>query len=297
MNTGIKRIGKGLFAIFMIKLTLFVGVLIFQSCQKENDFEIERNEELKQNFLEALKESNYRLEEVKSNIKLIRYNEFDLKSNDTINWKQVCLERNLQNDALVNGDSIITATVVNSLGDVFDLANQIGTRPIVVNEPEPSDNTNNTSNFDYYHTCYYFDETPIMNAISPVVTEAKNYLYQYGFDNQEIQDMIVTEGGTEEDLIPLVMTMVNAEQDNSVTMNYLSLFAPSVNAQSWQEVGRCAAYAIGADVLYSLGGGDSSKWTKKSIKKAFKAVAKRLLGPIGVAIAVVSFGLCLLGAA
>jgi hypothetical protein len=47
----------------------------------------------------------------------------------------------------------------------------------------------------------------------------------------------------------------------------------------------------GADALYSLSLSNASTWTYSAMKNAFKAVAKRFLGPIGVAVAVVSFGI------
>ncbi len=56
---------------------------------------------------------------------------------------------------------------------------------------------------------------------------------------------------------------------------------------------RCGAVAIGADALWALGGSSASAWSRAAMKKAFTAVAKRFLGPIGVAIAAVSFGVCL----
>lgn len=59
------------------------------------------------------------------------------------------------------------------------------------------------------------------------------------------------------------------------------------------EIAICAAVAIGADLIWSLGASSASTWTVAAITKAFSGVAKRFLGPIGVAIAVVSFGVCL----
>jgi len=56
---------------------------------------------------------------------------------------------------------------------------------------------------------------------------------------------------------------------------------------------KCAMIAIGADVLWALGGSAASTWSIAMMTRAFGAVAKRFLGPIGVAIAVVSFGLCI----
>ncbi len=56
---------------------------------------------------------------------------------------------------------------------------------------------------------------------------------------------------------------------------------------------KCAAVAVGADALFALGGSSATAWSAAALTRAFSAVAKRFLGPIGVAIAVVSFSLCL----
>lgn len=141
---------------------------------------------------------------------------------------------------------------------------------------------------------------PISDALNPAIQEAKNYLISsYGFSNQEINEMIEDENGKEEDLVPLVMAMTNAENSNNgIVFNYMSIFGESVYAQDWEQIGNCAMVAIGADVLYALATvnpAQGSKWKKKAIKKAFGAVAKRMLGPIGVAIAVVSFAMCMGG--
>jgi len=68
---------------------------------------------------------------------------------------------------------------------------------------------------------------------------------------------------------------------------------------TWGEVGNCAAVAIGADLFFSLGAaagdGVGNKWTRKALIKAFGKVASRFLGPLGVAIGLATFGLCLGG--
>lgn len=116
--------------------------------------------------------------------------------------------------------------------------------------------------------------------------------------------MIIEEDGTEEDLVPLVMSMIEIESQqntNPLAVNDFSrLFFNSAYAQAAPEltpgeIGTCAAIAIGADILWALGTSSASSWTMPAIKKAFGAVAKRMLGPIGVAIAVVTFGVCILG--
>ena len=62
---------------------------------------------------------------------------------------------------------------------------------------------------------------------------------------------------------------------------------------TWAEVGNCGIAALGADALYSLAFSGASSWSMAALTKTFTGVAKRFLGPIGVAIAVVTFGLCL----
>lgn len=62
---------------------------------------------------------------------------------------------------------------------------------------------------------------------------------------------------------------------------------------TWADVGNCALAALGADALYSLAFSGASSWSIGALTTTFTGVAKRFLGPIGVGIAVVSFGLCL----
>jgi hypothetical protein len=59
------------------------------------------------------------------------------------------------------------------------------------------------------------------------------------------------------------------------------------------EVLDCALTAIGADAVWALGPSSASAWTAAATTKAFSAIAKRFLGPVGVALAVITFGLCI----
>ncbi len=309
MNRGIKRIGKGLFAIFMIKLTLLVGVVIFQSCQTENSFETENNEELKDNFLAALQESKQRIEEVKSKTfritdSEITKGEFTAKNNneDATNWKQICLERSIQDELLVDGDSIVTSAVVNTLTDVFNLANEIGSRPVVIDGTStPSDDINNmdTPDFGYYHTCYYFDETPIIEAMEPSIIEAKNYLHSKELTDSEIVEIL--DGEEEYNLVPLVAALI-AEENNtsnsSVSNEALSLFITASYAQDGDSVsGRmydCLMRSLGVTALQeAMQQGLKSDAGKRALKKAVRKIAARTLSWIGAAWAVFEFVSCM----
>ncbi|MGZ5191979.1 MAG: hypothetical protein ACXWCZ_13300, partial [Flavisolibacter sp.] len=134
----------------------------------------------------------------------------------------------------------------------------------------------------------------VVNSLNPLVDEAKQYLYAKGFTGQDIQDMLIEENGKEEDLIPFVMSLTQAENSPAVARNYSDFFINSAHARlDANDYVRCGMIAIGADVLWALGTSNASTWTVGAMKKAFGAVAKKMLGPIGVAIAVVSFGICI----
>jgi len=55
----------------------------------------------------------------------------------------------------------------------------------------------------------------------------------------------------------------------------------------------CAMEALGLDVIAMLSQSNAKKWAKKAIKKAFKAVASKFLGPVGAAIAIIDFSICM----
>jgi hypothetical protein len=135
----------------------------------------------------------------------------------------------------------------------------------------------------------------VINSLSPSLNEAKNYLYTKGFNDSEIDQMIVEHGGQELDLIPFVMSLVTIEQE-SLSWQPSSIFFVNqayAGDVTWEDYARCAMIGIGADVLWALGTSNVSSWSKKALRKAFGTVSKRFLGPIGVGIAVVSFGICI----
>ncbi len=180
-------------------------------------------------------------------------------------------------------DLVYTTTSIQELSDLVSYSNAI-----VQYEPTPTNSD-------------YFIDVPVENVISslnPLVEEAKQYLYAKGFTNQDVQNMLVQEGGTELDLIPFVMSLTQVEANQSVSFNYSSFFVNSASARKIEanDYVACAAIAIGADILWALSTSSASTWSIPLMTRAFGAVAKRVLGPIGVAIAVVSFGTCLAAA-
>lgn len=147
------------------------------------------------------------------------------------------------------------------------------------------------------------DEAKVRQCIEPMVQESKTYLMNNGFSPQEIQDMLSENNSDESLLVTLVMLLVNNEVKQTQTAQYTAksplqflvtpTYAKDDNDILIRNVFDCGLEALGANVLVALGQSTAKTWSKAVIKSVFKTVAKKIIGPIGVAIAVVDFGLCM----
>ena len=140
-------------------------------------------------------------------------------------------------------------------------------------------------------------------ALNPILARSKEYLYKKGFNKTEIQKMIKEENATEEDLIALVMLISSDESQATAYSSAGQPFSPfavpcyaAFTKSDLAIISNCALRAIGADIIQALCLQKGTVWAKPLIKKAFKTVAKRMLGPIGVGIAVVEFSVCIANA-
>ncbi len=242
-------------------------MIIFTSCEKnENNLESKDNVHLA-NFKTALNNSNLNLK------KSVCKANGNLLSKESDLTETVFLE--FPDDAVVPNMSLFND--VNTISELSDLINS--TDAIVQQEES-------LTNSDYRVT---IPVAPIFATLNPLIEAAKTYLISKGFTNATIHQMIISEGGTEWDLIPYVMSLYYIETGGTFPGFE---FNPNdrLNANDFI---RCAIVAIGADVLYALGTSSCASWTMPLMKKAFGAVAKRMLGPIGAAFAVVSFGICI----
>lgn len=113
-----------------------------------------------------------------------------------------------------------------------------------------------------------------------------------GVTHQEIADMLQEEGSEQIDLIPFVKTLIAIEQEQYTVRNIQLAFINNANALPIFI--ECGITAIGGDAAYALAHSGASSWTWSTMKSVFKNFAKRFLGPIGVAIAVVTFTTCML---
>jgi len=277
MNKIVKKIFKGTIAIIAIKLLLVSGIFLFQSCVNDS-FEI-KNESSQ--FLKSLKISSQNINDISLNSD---------KENGLLNKMQsdvICIrlgDLTLRDEFLNH-----TNNNLNTLGDVVETRESFDTTIDI----------NDTNNSDDCILEIGMPTQSIIDALAPTIQEAKSFLYTKGLTEQDINDMIIEKNGTDEDLIVLAMLIAEDDQlENSTAFNYSSIFINSAYSQDWGEIGRCAAYAVGADLLFSIAtmdGNTGNKWKKKAIKKLFGKIASRMLGPLGVAVAVISFGLCMNG--
>lgn len=134
----------------------------------------------------------------------------------------------------------------------------------------------------------------IQTSLQPLVQHSKQYLYSLGMSESDISEMIAEADADESALIPLAAAMVESDMQYfaQAKASRFSLI-PNAYALTWGDAGNCALYALGWDVAAALNRSSGRAFTKAAMKTALKAVAKRCVGYIGVAIFVVQFGACL----
>lgn len=281
----VKKFLKGMLAIFTVNFLVVGCLFILDSCKKA-EFENSSNGKARARFLSALDVNKRTIGAIsfdnQNRDRTVRPSAASAEAQyveQTENgYESIYMEYPADTDSETR-NLIYSTTSVQELSDLIDYSNA------TVQYDPTSTNSN-----------YQLDvpvET-VVNSLNPLIDEAKQYLYAKGFTGQDIQDMLIEEGGKEEDLIPFVMSLTQAENSPSVSLNYSDFFINSAYARlDANDYKRCAIIAIGADALWALGTSNASSWTVGAMKKAFGAVAKKMLGPIGVAIAVVSFGVCI----
>lgn len=267
---------KGLKFLFLFTISLSLISFVVQSCQREQ-YENSESGIANAKFTDALK--GY-----KNSIGNISFHKNSYSTNRLYSGSNQ-ITTYIDFPPNVSLETINFYQNVNSIDDLAVLIdNHNGTL-----QYEPTDTNSN-----------YPINLPleaITNSLDPLVQQSKEYLYTKGFSEQEIQQMIAEENAEETDLIPLVMAVTQAESGQLVANTNFN-FLPVNTAYAkvnWNQVGHCAMHALGVDILFSLGASSATVWSAFAIKSAFKTVAKRMLGPIGVAIAVVDFGFCMSG--
>jgi hypothetical protein len=130
------------------------------------------------------------------------------------------------------------------------------------------------------------DEQFAMELLQPIINGSKDLLEVYNITDADIQAEL---GNTNDPRIAIVaLAVLQAETNsNEVTMNFASLFGTSAYAQSAWE---CAGQALGFYAIAEIFAGQVSN---SAILGAFRKVAARTLGWIGLGLAVYEFGDCM----
>ena len=278
----LKKFTKGMLVLLTLNTLVVVCVFIFDSCKKAA-YDYRPAKKANEKFMAALNKNKKAIGDVSFASHGSEITSTANTANQTSEPQTEPIYLNFPTEV-----DFETYTMFQNTNSIQELSDLIQTANATVQYEATSTNSNFQINVPV--------ET-VANSLNPLIQESKQYLYSMGFTEQDIQQMIAEENAIEADLIPLVMSMTLLEDNLQVARNYLGLFP--INAayanMSWSEVGRCAIHALGFDAIFSLTSSGAKVWSMATIKTVFKTVAKRMLGPIGVAIAVVDFGLCLGG--
>nr|WP_321232588.1 hypothetical protein [uncultured Psychroserpens sp.] len=301
MNTTLKKIIKGTLAIFVIKLVIVGGLFVFQSCQSEN-VNNENTEEAKTGFLSSLKLSNLNLNTLPITNSKNTKNEGFMARDMQGTTETVCLQLFDGSEETITDEILENINTIGQLIDTktnYNLMTQFDNDDNI-NNSDSSENNEDTADYDI-EDCIALIEIPlqpVVDALEPLVLDAKDYFYSQGFNDNDLNEIL--EGNDETYLVSLaVATMAGENQDyvfnKNNNVNFL-LGIESANATTsmlMNPIAACALQAIGADVIVNLAIYGTKALKKHALKKAIRKIAAKFLGPIGVAIAVVEFGICM----
>jgi hypothetical protein len=287
-------IAKGFVRTFAVNVALFLVIFTFQACSTEENPEPEVTND---SFAKTLEFTTFNLVH---NLQLSNVTDLPVKKHST---SELLYLLNLNGQKLANTDFINSIQNLEDLvmaRNAYGLDIRTGSQMAAIAKNDAA-NGQDIPPGEEPVSVHEIDEAEAIAMLQPMIEEARAYLESQGFTQDEIDAMIAENEGTEYDLVLLALLMQelqNIPQDgnavDAATGDEGAVAMSQGNELTDQEIINCIIIAIGADALWALGGSGASSWAKKDIKRAFKAIAKRFLGPIGVAIAVVSFGLCIL---
>ncbi len=177
-------------------------------------------------------------------------------------------------------ESPIALEPIVTPGQILDLVKTTGAEISLINDGT------------YTHTLTISEDESV-KALKPLIQDSKKYLYMRGFSENEIQQMLKENDADESALVPFVLAL--AEEEEYQQMELSTVFYTNTRSIDWKKAGGCALYAIGADVLSAYKHSGAKTWSKVILKRVFKTVASRLLGPVGAVIAVIEFSYCYWG--
>lgn len=289
MKYNLNKLTKGIIAIFAIKLLLFSGAFIFQSCQESELFENEEEVMAKMNFKDsAIKSLDYLNNLGIDDKGKILFSENNLISKADGEFAEIKLYA--EEGVTISDDLNLDTSLL--LGDLVNIENiELGVKYIDGSESD------NISGSQELIATYEISVQEAKNALQPTLNEAKNYLYAKGLTDSDIQYLLTADADgpamSESDLIPAVMQLIAEEQNSSLaaSFDFASMFGTKAHAS---QIGECAGDALGISAFAGvLSAGVNSDNGRRLLKKAIRKVASRALGWVGAAIFVYEFGDCM----
>lgn len=275
------KISRGIVMLIALKITFFGVAGLIQSCKKtDNNY---NNGEAKIRFYDAINKNKSLIGSVTAS----QLNNPSLTINNSSEaFSDITSENEYLEDVYVQppgGGGFGELPGSLSIQQMSDLV--LNYNAVIQYTPSP---TNHGFNVPI---------NEVVSSLNPLLTEARAYLNTKGFTNEELNQMVIDSGAVEADLIPFAMVLASNEPSpTSKRNNYFSqFFGQSAYAGdvTWHDYLRCGLVAIGLQFAAAAGPSMTGSWSKAAMKQAFGAIAKRFLGPVGVAIAVVSFGVCI----
>jgi hypothetical protein len=226
ISGAIKKFGKGMLAVFAIRILLFAGAFVIQSCEVES---IEDSISIKQELALSTYES------------------------------------------LVRSSTPKIQNIVNKYQHEL-LAKSANARNI------------NTEM-----------EQDLMETLIPILDETKRLLFEFGYTEDDLSQQVEDLNDTRIIIVGLAILAAKDDASKETVQHFSNLFIQSAYAQDVGDTVACAGAALGLDVFNELRAAEAAgkKIGKKLITEAVKTVAKRLMGPIGVAITLAEFGACM----
>lgn len=277
----VKKFSKGMLALLTLNLIVVLSVFIFDSCKKAA-YENSDAKQANTKFLTALEK----------NKKSITSVSFSKKANHNTMARSVAPA----SDEIAVYVQFPTQEVTDQAYSLYQNTESMQGIVDLVHEADAVIQYESTPTNSNYQINVPIET--IVNSLNPLVQESKQYLYTKGFSEQDIQQMIAEENAEEIDLIPFVMALTRAENTQAVARNnYSGFFVNSAYARAitWSDAGACAVAALLGDFAGFAYGSSATVWSMAAMKTAFKSIAKKMFGPVGVAIAVAEFGICLTG--
>lgn len=291
MKNGFKKFVKGMFGIFIIKLTILGIVLIYQACETES----EEFNFAKENFLSSVRSDIFNVQKISVSKSL----------NTNLNFNRTPEEIQEVTTTICIYSPDDTSRPIPSEEENVDLGQLMEIEDVDVGFTDSNGNSSeDTPPYSRILGCFEIPVEPTESSMQSSLTEAKNYLYSKGFTDNDINDLLSADAEgpaiDESALVPAVMAMI-AEEQNQTTVtssfNYSSLFISSAHANSFyqeNDLYDCALRSLGISALTeAFEKGLKSEAGKKALKKAIRKVAARTLGWVGAAWAAYEFGDCM----